>query len=468
MILLLFFLVCFQFFFLFFDCFFYLFPFFPIVYIPYGTKEKLGAQALTLAKESSLNICLTSQKSPLSIQSNEFDSIMPKMAPTEDFNMQPYGRRVLDVFHNIESLSLSFRSVKDLKQFKPSETDPFLDFAGLNNFFLNVMPRLKVLKEELLKSVRLGIQNLVKNPEFCRKTIATHTELRVILICLQLPEVMQFENKDTLIDIIQLIRNLPEWAYVTLKNWLGTLAQNPFINVVSDLQQFITLFVLQENQNFEQQLQMHLMERIFGMAIKPPDYSPLEPIVYLLQILYEANSISHNVGKTHFQNNSLANDYTVLFQYKIWKNSPNEFSFCKYRWLLDIDFKAKTLEEESKEEMENEKKKGLQSLTQMLHDSRFNMMLNPSELINFTLSVRRDRIIEDSLNGLAQMSQHSSFKKKLKVKFIGEPGVDEGGVKKEYFQILMKSLFDPMYGMFVEKMVKFLLKLFNSLYVLIN
>lgn len=40
------------------------------------------------------------------------------------------------------------------------------------------------------------------------------------------------------------------------------------------------------------------------------------------------------------------------------------------------------------------------------------------------------------------------FKKKLKVVFEGEQGVDEGGVQKEYFQLLIEQLYDPNYGMF--------------------
>jgi ubiquitin-protein ligase E3 A len=31
---------------------------------------------------------------------------------------------------------------------------------------------------------------------------------------------------------------------------------------------------------------------------------------------------------------------------------------------------------------------------------------------------------------------------------VGEPGIDEGGVRKEFFQLLIKNLFDPQYGMF--------------------
>jgi hypothetical protein len=40
------------------------------------------------------------------------------------------------------------------------------------------------------------------------------------------------------------------------------------------------------------------------------------------------------------------------------------------------------------------------------------------------------------------------LKKELKVIFVGEEGVDEGGVKKEFFQLLVERLFDFDYGMF--------------------
>ena len=42
----------------------------------------------------------------------------------------------------------------------------------------------------------------------------------------------------------------------------------------------------------------------------------------------------------------------------------------------------------------------------------------------------------------------TNFKKPLKVVFEGEPGIDEGGVRKEFFQLVIKELFDPNFGMF--------------------
>lgn len=38
----------------------------------------------------------------------------------------------------------------------------------------------------------------------------------------------------------------------------------------------------------------------------------------------------------------------------------------------------------------------------------------------------------------------------LKVKFIGEEAEDGGGVRKEFFMLLVKEIFDPKYGMFKE------------------
>ena len=37
------------------------------------------------------------------------------------------------------------------------------------------------------------------------------------------------------------------------------------------------------------------------------------------------------------------------------------------------------------------------------------------------------------------------------MKFIGEDGVDWGGVTKEFFLLLMKEILNPMYGLFYEE-----------------
>mmetsp|Transcript_3165 Transcript_3165/g.2896 ORF Transcript_3165/g.2896 Transcript_3165/m.2896 type:complete len:213 (-) Transcript_3165:487-1125(-) len=62
------------------------------------------------------------------------------------------------------------------------------------------------------------------------------------------------------------------------------------------------------------------------------------------------------------------------------------------------------------------------------------------------LEIRRDNLIEDALTRLS--SGDLNIKKPLKVHFVGEDGVDEGGVRKEFFQLITKELFGPGFAMF--------------------
>lgn len=67
------------------------------------------------------------------------------------------------------------------------------------------------------------------------------------------------------------------------------------------------------------------------------------------------------------------------------------------------------------------------------------------------LKVRRDHLIEDALIELELIAVNNAkdLKKQLVVEFIGEQGVDEGGVSKEFFQLIVEQIFNPEYGMFL-------------------
>eukprot|EP00210_Caulerpa_lentillifera_P008643 g8243.t1 len=64
------------------------------------------------------------------------------------------------------------------------------------------------------------------------------------------------------------------------------------------------------------------------------------------------------------------------------------------------------------------------------------------------LRVRRNHLIEDALNEISRQHKKDLFKP-LRVHFIGEEGIDGGGVKKEFFQLLVHELLSPDYGMLV-------------------
>lgn len=46
------------------------------------------------------------------------------------------------------------------------------------------------------------------------------------------------------------------------------------------------------------------------------------------------------------------------------------------------------------------------------------------------------------------MENPKDLKKQLVVEFEGEQGIDEGGVSKEFFQLIVEEIFNPDFGEF--------------------
>lgn len=114
----------------------------------------------------------------------------------------------------------------------------------------------------------------------------------------------------------------------------------------------------------------------------------------------------------------------------------SELSFCDYPFVLDAGSKSRILQVDSDLEQRSRAQDAVLAGPMMGLASQY-----------LILKVRRENVIEDSLQQLVRLSA-DALKKPLKVKFIGEEGVDEGGVQKEYFQILIRQLLDPAFGMF--------------------
>jgi ubiquitin-protein ligase E3 A len=59
-------------------------------------------------------------------------------------------------------------------------------------------------------------------------------------------------------------------------------------------------------------------------------------------------------------------------------------------------------------------------------------------------------LIEDALVELEVVAMENPYdlKKQLVVEFQGEQGVDEGGVSKEFFQLVVQEIFNPDFAMF--------------------
>lgn len=56
--------------------------------------------------------------------------------------------------------------------------------------------------------------------------------------------------------------------------------------------------------------------------------------------------------------------------------------------------------------------------------------------------------IENSLKHIEDYNSEigMELKKSLRIEFVGEDGVDAGGLRKEWFLLLVRHLFDPKFG----------------------
>ncbi|XP_074114666.1 HECT and RLD domain containing E3 ubiquitin ligase 4 isoform X1 [Cotesia typhae] len=128
-------------------------------------------------------------------------------------------------------------------------------------------------------------------------------------------------------------------------------------------------------------------------------------------------------------------------------NSVGVALICNYSFIFDAEAKLLLLETDQAIQMHSAMN---EAATRAFTNAIFNAFTptdTPQTSQFLMLNVSRENIVVDTLRELT--SQNSSdLKKPLRVKFHGEEAEDAGGVKKEFFMLLLKEILDPKYGMF--------------------
>ncbi|CAF0925783.1 unnamed protein product [Adineta steineri] len=121
--------------------------------------------------------------------------------------------------------------------------------------------------------------------------------------------------------------------------------------------------------------------------------------------------------------------------------NTTEFSFIFYPFFLSTINKIALLN------IENKARMYFQRRSVLMHNIFSMIPINPY----FKLCVRRDHLIEDALISLEYqgIEQPYELKKQLFIEFEGEQGLDEGGLSKEFFQLITEKIFGPEYAMFM-------------------
>ncbi|KAJ1962910.1 putative E3 ubiquitin-protein ligase [Dipsacomyces acuminosporus] len=166
----------------------------------------------------------------------------------------------------------------------------------------------------------------------------------------------------------------------------------------------------------------------------------------VMALLHAANlllSARSRLSIEAFYNESIDN-MDLISDYDAWQaRIPGAFSFCQYPFLLSLKAKVQIMQVDAARQMDSKLKEAVISALFQSYHARLN---NPVDQPHLKLLIRRRCLVEDSLHQLATHEQ--DLKKRLKIEFVGEDGIDAGGLTKEWFMLLVRELMNPVYGMF--------------------
>jgi ubiquitin-protein ligase E3 A len=390
----------------------------------------LKSPARTKSKLALDDFSADDHKSPEITQNVTFHCSVLLNSINEPVDSKILHTSVRMVFSSTDSLGQCFLD-------QNSSFGPKIQFFSLNSLLAHFVENDRKLScvNELCNSIELL---LVVAHAHIQKYVPDDYFLRSLLILLEIPFSVNDTFHSLFSGICKLIRNLRSKAKNTLIQWLSTYETAHFCKILEKFKGFI------ENNSITS-----ITDELVG-AIRA------------LGILNQANEArSQNIAISEFYVSRLSLQLDFKNEYRNWKaskipKSGSNFSFFNYPFLFDPLSKSRFLHIHAMFQMSKEYEQAhvnqalLMKAQQILvrenaESQKLKAAIDPFLL----LEVRRECLIDDVCNALGQ--KISELKKPLKVRFIGsgEQGMDQGGVQKEFFQISIEKMLDPMYGLFV-------------------
>ncbi|TVY94218.1 putative E3 ubiquitin-protein ligase [Lachnellula willkommii] len=140
-----------------------------------------------------------------------------------------------------------------------------------------------------------------------------------------------------------------------------------------------------------------------------------------------ARERAHNHGQmlpTSDFYNTLLDYMDLTADFEAWESRRGKFAFCQYPFFLSIWAKIQIME----------------------HDARRQMEVKAREA--FFDSIMTRKTVNQYLVLKVVGNSSEEIKKGLRIEFKGEEGIDAGGLRKEWFLLLVRDVFNPDHGMF--------------------
>eukprot|EP01087_Luapelamoeba_hula_P014211 TRINITY_DN4127_c1_g1_i1.p1 TRINITY_DN4127_c1_g1~~TRINITY_DN4127_c1_g1_i1.p1 ORF type:complete len:793 (-),score=133.70 TRINITY_DN4127_c1_g1_i1:201-2579(-) len=324
----------------------------------------------------------------------------------------PVIRTIGSIFSTPDYLSISF--LRGDTTDKATPTDPGLEYEIIEEFYKYVQQMPENVNNVLAGALGRLVGSLRRTP----RLLTTPESLRPIMIALLSPHINEPSLHRELMNPLSLcIVNLSEASRQILIGWWTGLDADRYRQLLTNFRQYITMRMVAQGASLHQDEYIMAATKVIAM-------------------LFEVNTVRHYVNYTEFYNEVLDETLDIKDDFLAWRNKSG-FSFCNYPMVLHPATKAKVLQLESLVQQQLERQATLQR-------TLFTGQISPPFL---PMKIRRLNLIRDTLT---EISRHdpADLKKELRVHFVGEEALDEGGVQKEFFQLILREIFDPKYGMF--------------------
>ncbi|KAH0785668.1 ubiquitin ligase [Histomonas meleagridis] len=256
------------------------------------------------------------------------------------------------------------------------------------------------------------------------------SKIRALLLLFYFPAILTPQCHSKILNpILKTISEFPSHTIKYITNWLSKL---PFLlrQVIGSVHFSISMY--------------------FALNAKPSIHSSfIFQNLKVLSTLHTANELQYDpFPPSLLYNHHIDEQIDIEDELEIF-NTNKPQSILTYPFALSIQTKSDVCKTESHRLM------GVVAF----HSLLLNVLTSNGQRINdssmfLTLHVRRNHLLEDSINQFMRKDAFS-FLKKLKVEFDGETAVDVGGPSREYMYLMAEQLFSPDMGMFVIKNEKY-------------
>ncbi|KAM4049423.1 putative E3 ubiquitin-protein ligase HERC3 [Anomaloglossus baeobatrachus] len=328
----------------------------------------------------------------------------------------------------------SFLDKKNDEHFRTSPKIPGLDMLSIKVLFEKLM---NAHHSRLLEQILKGFESFLI-PQLPSSPPDVEA-MRIYLILPEFPLLQDSKYYITLtLPLAMAILRLDTNPSKVLDNWWCQICPNYFFRLI-DLYKGAVVYLLNGRKTL-------LIPVLFT--------SYITAALRLLEKLHKVNVKAQHVEHDKFYIPEISSLVNIQEDYLMWflneaglKVRPtimqDSVTICSYPFVFDAQAKTKMLQTDAELQMQVAiNGANLQNVFMLL--SLEPMLAKNPYLV---LHVRRTSLVSDALR---ELSIHSDIdlKKPLKVIFDGEEAVDDGGVTKEFFLLLLKELLNPIYGMF--------------------